>query len=432
LRLGGSIYGGAMTWEPDPYYFDMPLGELSRRLGNLPFVAHHRWHDQASPYKDAFEFVVKGGWSYPVDPAYWEHIMDFAKANNIAVYEQDWMISHFNHFKAFKATIDAASDWLGQMASAAGKRGITIQYCMGIPAMWMEAIKHPNVSNVRGSNDYHSWMPHVFDVPYFTQSSILARALNLWPFKDVFFTTCRGWFAGERCPGLEMLVSALSAGPVAPGDPIGFMDARLMRAACAADGTLLKPDRPLTAVDLMFTRHEKYYICTTESTHDGLTWHYVLAVSLWPGRVKDKGFTLCELGIAGKHVEYDFESKHARVVDDGTRIELQLKHEQHAYRVYAPVFNDDMAIIGDIDRFATMNDKTFSSVRVTAGLLEVDIHGTSGEQLTVGVYYPSPPERIMLDGVPVSLGESSPGHEPRLELVPIKIGEARHVCLSLR
>ncbi len=432
LRLGGSIYGGAMTWEPDPYYFDMSIGELSRRLDGLPFVAHHRWHDQASPYKDTYKFVVEGGWSYPVDPAYWDNIMDFAKANNIAVYEQDWMISHFNHFKAFKADINAASDWLSQMASAASKRGITIQYCMGIPAMWMEAVKHPNVSNVRGSNDYHSWMPHVFDVPYFTQSSILARALNLWPFKDVFFTTRRGWFLGERCPELEMLLSVLSAGPVAPGDPIGFIDKRLIRAACAVDGTLLKPDRPLTAADIMFTKHDKYYICTTESIHDGLAWHYVLVVNLWPNRVKDEGYTLRELGITGKHVEYDFASKQALVVNDGARIELHLKHEQHAFRVYAPVSSDGWALIGDTDRFATMNDKTFSRVQATADGLEVDLHGVGGEQVNLAVFCPRTPKAITANEIALSIEEFARNQDGCLMVLPVIIGETGHVHFSIQ
>jgi hypothetical protein len=387
-------------------------------MDNLPFVAHHRWYAAATPLKDRFKFIVENGWAMSIDPEYWEFIMNYAKENNIIVYEQDWMISHSNHFKAFKTDVGFGETWLREMATAAQRHSLTIQYCMATPAMWMESIKHRNVTHARGSNDYHADWPHTYDMSFFTQSSILARALNLWPFKDVFFTTKRGIMWGERCPELEGMLSALSAGPVAPGDPIGHVNKTIVHACCRPDGVLLKPDRPITAVDAMFTRHGKYYICSTESRQGELTWHYVLVANLWPKRVHDHGFTLAELGITGDHVEYDFKEKRARIVHHSDRIEFNLRYEHYSLRIYAPLFPGHCTILGDASRYAMMNDKTFSRVNASDTGVEVMITGIAGDTVDLAMYCTSPPS-INLDDAPVTLTEGKQKEITGLLIVPL-------------
>nr|MDO8113701.1 hypothetical protein [Candidatus Sigynarchaeota archaeon] len=399
IRLGGGLYGGALKWEPDPYYFDLSLAELSKRMGGARFTAHHRWYMAETPYKERFQFILENGWAMSIDPAYWEYIMDYAEKNSIILYEQDWMISHSNHFHAFKTDVGFGETWLREMATAAARHRLTIQYCMATPSMWMASVKHGNVTNVRGSNDYHADWPHVYDMSFFTQSSILARALNLWPFKDVFFTTKRGFMWGERCPELEAILSALSAGPVALGDPIGHVDKKIVHACCRPDGMLLKPDRPITAVDAMFTRHAKYYICSTESKQVGNTWHYVLVANLWPKRIQDRGYTLNELDIHGNFVEYEFGTREARLVDSNERIELALQYEHYSLRVYAPVFESGYALLGDAGRYAMMNDKTFSGVKAVDGGFEATITGIAGDVVEIAIFCPKPPSSVTLDGI---------------------------------
>ncbi|HME51323.1 MAG TPA: hypothetical protein VKM55_03840 [Candidatus Lokiarchaeia archaeon] len=431
IRLGGALYGGAVKWEPDPYYFDMSLAELSKTMGNVPFTAHHRWYSDSTPYKDRFQFLMENGWAMSVDPAYWDFIMEFARNNNIILYEQDWMISHSNHFHVFKTEIGFGESWLREMAEAAANHGITIQYCMATPAMWMASIRFPNVTNARGSNDYHADWPHVYDVPFFTQSSILARAVGLNPFKDVFFTTKRGIMWGERCPELEGIVSALSSGPVAPGDPIGHVDKRIVHACCRPDGTLLKPDRPLTAVDAMFTKHGKYYICSTESKHGDLTWHYVLVTNLWPKRVIDKGFTLQELDINGDYVEYDFDARTARVVHDDERIEFELHYEHHALHIYAPLLGDGLAIIGDASRYAMANDKTFVSFKTDSAGVEAIISGIEGDTIEVAMYCPNLPSAIQIDGIDVHTHIDDHAKNNCLKFIPIEFQNDREKVFSV-
>jgi hypothetical protein len=345
--------------------------------------------------------------------------MNYAKESNIAVYEQDWMISHSNHFHAFKTELGFGETWLREMATAAAKHGLTIQYCMAPPAMWMAGIKYGNVTNVRGSNDYHPDWPHVYDMTFFTQSSILARALGLNPFKDVFFTTKRGIMWGERCPELETILSALSAGPVAPGDPIGHVNKTLVHACCRPDGVLLKPDRPLTAADIMFTRHEKYYICTTESRHGTRTWHYVLVANLWPKRVVDRCLTLLDLGITGKFVEYDFHKQSARVVSDSDKIELALRHEQHALRIYAPLLENGWALIGDAARYAMANDLTFKEIAEHGNGIKVVIEGIAGDTIEARAFAPTALNKASIDGVPLPAGVGR--HDPVSGLVMVDV-----------
>ena len=51
-------------------------------------------------------------------------------------------------------------------------------------------------------------------------------------------------------PNLHAVVATLSRGPVGPGDKIDEVDVNLIMKSCRSDGKLLKPDKPVTAIDL--------------------------------------------------------------------------------------------------------------------------------------------------------------------------------------
>ena len=53
---------------------------------------------------------------------------------------------------------------------------------------------------------------------------------------------------------VEALLSALSAGPVGIGDPLGEADPAIVRRTCRADGVLVKPDAPITATNAGFRK----------------------------------------------------------------------------------------------------------------------------------------------------------------------------------
>ena len=85
------------------------------------------------------------------------------------------------------------------------------------------------------------------------------------PSKDNFWSTDGEQFwgpngvpwASQPNPGtnceLNAVLAALSTGPVGPSDGKGLTNATRVMQSCAADGTLLQPNKPLTWVDSMLT-----------------------------------------------------------------------------------------------------------------------------------------------------------------------------------
>jgi hypothetical protein len=399
--LGGGLYGGTILWEIDPEALDMTLPELSAKLNHKPLTAHNRWYGLKTPYRERFNFIVEGVRSMPDDPKFWEHIMSFCKDNKIAVYEQDWMRNQMDAFKFLRAEIGAADRWLSDMANAAAKNSVSIQYCMATPAMWMSAVKFPAVSNVRACGDYGPRWPHTYDIPYFMQASMLAWAVGVWPFKDTFQSVRRGRINGERQPELMGLVSALSAGPVAPGDEIGWISKEICMAAARKDGLLYKPDRPMTAADITYVKNSTYYICSTESKHQNFLWYYILTSNLWTHRVKSSDYTLKALGIEGSFVEYDWFSTQTRVLDSNSPIQLNLKYEQYQYLIYAPILPNGMAILGDPTKYVMMSDREFTLQTCSSNKVELKIMNVQDGKSEILIYTPEKINNILLDAVAI-------------------------------
>ena len=86
------------------------------------------------------------------------------------------------------------------------------------------------------------------------------------------------------------MVAAFSTGPVGLGDGPGYTNPTLALATCRADGTLLQPDKPLTALDETFwwgaaegAAPEGRRLLGSHATLSGRTWLYILAVDLPQG-----------------------------------------------------------------------------------------------------------------------------------------------------
>ena len=181
------------------------------------------------------------------------------------------------------------------MGAAAGRRDVYVQYCMSWCRHIMQSVEIPAVTQARASDDYHPGADQ-WDTGF---SSIFLHALGVIPTKDNFWSkpetkgaarrggraeiTRSWWFrvlregrreSVQRCKHqrkevfvpsssfgpsvrrypdafepynrLQAAASTLSAGPVAPSDPVGASDVELILKSCAADGKLLRPDRPAT------------------------------------------------------------------------------------------------------------------------------------------------------------------------------------------
>ncbi|MBD3353510.1 MAG: hypothetical protein GF364_18650, partial [Candidatus Lokiarchaeota archaeon] len=298
--LGGGLYGGTIKWEPDPNTMHTEVKNLSELLGT-PFIAHNRWYSELTPHKDEFDFYVEGNKAICIDKEFWDMIMTNCENWNIKNYEQDWMNNQIRAFKLLREKTGVANQWLMNMGNAAIEHNRTIQYCMANPGMFLTSVKLDCVSHARAGGDYHPRWPRIYDYRFFAQTSILAYSLRIWPYKDVFRSSCEGIINGEKMPEFMALVSNLSCGPVGPGDKIGKFGKDNLLKTCRNDGLLLKPDKSLTAIDKMFLPHLKYFIASTYSNISNYRWIYVLVNKLTIRQAKNPNVTLKDLNLDNRN-----------------------------------------------------------------------------------------------------------------------------------
>merc|ERR1719174_1142765 len=137
--------------------------------------------------------------------------------------------------------------------------------------------------------------------------SMLAWGLGILPYQDSFFSSsdqkgsagcisCLFTNWSEPYPWTHAVASALTAGPVAPGDYVGKANTSLLNMLTRVDGTLLKPDRPATPLDSYWSVRAfgasaqapqgelgpRGELWTTETTLGGgsYTWHYAFGLML--------------------------------------------------------------------------------------------------------------------------------------------------------
>ena len=380
--------GGAIVWEPMKELFPQGLDDFQKELG-LPLIAHNRWYDRESPYCDRYECVYGEGIktaALPIEASFWDEIMDNALRYGVQVYEQDWLVSQLYSIPWLRSGIDNAEQWFDAMMRKADERGLTVQLCMASPGFFLQQVKHDNVTQVRTSGDYQAIFPKTYFWPAFHKTSMLAYAVGLWPFKDNFQTTpLQRPVRNEFWPYEEALISVLSAGLVGPGDKIGMTDKDLLMKTCRQDGVLLKPDRPATPIDAMYTDKTRPWTVSTESLHETGKTVYLAAFNLWPYRMFNPEVSMAELGITSEYVVYDYREQ--MVVENRGVIDFGLMPQNDAfYYVLAPVLENDIAVIGETGKFVTKSGKRFPRIEAKGDALDMDVVGVPGEDVTVTIY----------------------------------------------
>lgn len=219
-------------------------------------------------------------------------------------------------------TLGATAGWLKDMAVAAASHGVTKQYGGHISSGFLHSVELPNAFVARVSDDYIPGVKRASDAcsassnmpvspqgnVFMGKNSLYAWAVGLVPYKDAFLstvqhwndTTCimegsytkpEWWGLQEQYPELHVVVAALSAGPVGIGDGIGTSDIALITRTCTANGTLLKPDRPAFALDIVWENSifgngaASGEITSTGVSLNGqpttaFSWHYVLGADV--------------------------------------------------------------------------------------------------------------------------------------------------------
>ncbi len=401
--MGGGLYGNIIRWEVDPKNFTTDLKTFYKEKFQKPLTAHSRRWDARSPYVKKYEFETYKNHAVPLKKDFWQWLMKHAKESGIQVYEQDWMKNQINSMPILTQNLDAQENWLNSMATTAKENGIDIFYCMQMPGILLYSIKHSNINISRCSGDYNHRWPLTYRFIHSTQTNILFNAIGINSHPDVFHSrsmeNVKIRLFSERYPDFKCLYQILNAGVVAPGDRKENINWPLLQKTCRDDGLLLKPDKSLTANDLMFKKHKKYYICDTFTKLNGLTWSYILASNIWPRRVKETFFTLEDLGFErNEYLLYDFYNSNVKRIKTNDLIEVgRLKRYDYKYYIICPITSNGMALIGCPDKFVTCSNKLIIDLNSTENSMNISVENIKNTDVRLFVYSENKPASIQID-----------------------------------
>jgi hypothetical protein len=433
--VGGGLYGGTIAWEMDPNTMHVSPDELSK-VTQTVFVAHNRWFSDKNIYKNQFKFQDENGKSICLDPEFWDLIMSNCKKWNINTYKQDWMNNQVKACKILRDNPTTGNTWLMNMGNAAEKYDIKIQYCMSNPGMFLTSLKLNAVSFARTCGDYNPRWPRCYDYRFFMQTSILAYALRLWPFKDVLRSSCEGPINGEQMPEFMVLISNLSCGPVGSGDRIGKFGVDTLMKTCRNDGLILKPDKSLRATDLMFNPNAKYFISSTYSDNSGFRWHYVLVNKLNMNKAKDPNVFPNDLGISDKEklISYDYFNQKFHHFDEDCPLFHRLKGQGYIYWILAPFICEGVALIGDISKYVTMSFKEFQAVNCSNKQINVVIDNVKGDVAKLLLYNDNKIDTIkyrdtLIPLIKCSIDSKSEIEDLNTDKIACYLDEASKICI---
>jgi hypothetical protein len=354
------------------------LADFQQQIG-LPLVTHGRWIDPDSPLRAEYE----SSGNVITDQAYWDDVMAYLHDGGVVTYEQDWLGEHAQPMY----DLAAPGQFLGNMAAAAARYQMTLQYCMPLPRHVLQTLLYPNVTTMRVSYDRFDsthWDEFLYD-------SRLASALGVWPFTDVFMSTERS----------NLLLATLSAGIVGVGDPLGGVDVANLRRVIRADGTIVKPDVPIVPTDATFLAEARGgprspMVASTFSDHGALRAAYVFAYAR-DGSGQQVSLTPSSLGVFGPAYVYDVFADRGRLARVGDTFTTTVDRDG-GYFIVVPLGPSGIAFLGDQGLFAALGRKRISHL-ADDGAVHAMVEFAVGEsQVTLHGYAPAAPVASTLDG----------------------------------
>jgi hypothetical protein len=244
------------------------------------------------------------------------------------------------------------------------------------------------VTSIRTSGDHGYLVGPELLWAWFLHTNVMARALGLWPYKDVFHSA-----PGSETREVEALLSALSAGPVGVGDRIGEADIELIRRTCRADGVLVRPDVPVAATDrAMFDApvwSGEPLVGSAHTQHSAGRWGYVVTCNVGnEPRARDTRVVLHALGedrpASDAIAVFDWRRGRVDVVPAGGAYDVGLEPAGWDYRVLAPVLHGGIAVIGDPELYACAGDARIADVAADGEGVTVTVLGANERVRVVG------------------------------------------------
>ena len=336
-------YGGLIKYEAHPSLFPQGLAAFQQRIG-LPLIAHNRWIDPASPYRQRYRI---SGFA-ALDPAWWREIIGYLSSAQVVTYEQDWLNVIYEHSPELAASLEAGDAFTDGMARAAQEKGLSMQYSMALPRHFLQGARYGNLTTIRVSGD--RFRREKWDT--FLYTSRLANALGIWPWCDVFMSKETD----------NLLLATLSAGMVGIGDRSGAENKKNLLHAVRLDGVIIKPDTPLLPIDAMYTAGSRRpMIAAAHTDHGALRTSYVFSY----GRGLDGlslAFTPAQVGVPREVYVYDVGHRTARRLAPADAFTFVLAPNGTAYFVVAAISRAGIALLGDEGKFVPDGRKRIAAL----------------------------------------------------------------------
>jgi len=407
---------GLLIWEPRTDIFPDGMKSVQTQMGSKPLVLHNRWFENDNYYasKMGYPFIIESskGYALPLTEEPYVYFMSKAKEWGMIVYEQDWLVDQFLNMEATQNNVTNAQNWMLNMDMAARKVGVTIQLCMPLPSHILQSVAMDSVTQIRASGDYQR---QIYDKNQWAvgYTSMLIHAVGSFPFKDCFWSNnatqpgCVAKICNEPNALLETLSSTLTAGPVAPADKIGFLDAKNLMQTCQADGILLKADNPAKTMDLVFSNgfitkpslENLSHSSSQHAFHNGqesiqASWHYILAADTQTAftiNTKDIGepkASFLVFDYFGESMKVsDFDASHPLVIPalyNPKSTTVTFKYYILVPIVDIPGKQLPYTLIGESDKFIVASYQRFGAITLsfeTQFVMKVTINGAPNEQV---------------------------------------------------
>ena len=341
-------YGGTTEYKAHPFIFPEGMEAFHKKVA-LPFVTHNRWIDPTSPYHERYRISGIAA----IDPGFWDEVGTYLHDNGVICYEQDWLSKIFEFSPELNATADQGEAFLDNMAAGCQKHGLSMQYCMAPPRCFLQGSKYENLTSIRTCGD-HFVPAHYRDFFYVSK---LADALGIWPFADVFQSTCVS----------SALFSTLSAGPVGSGDAIGKENKDNLLKIVRADGVIIKPDVPLVAMDQSYLaeaqKRDEPTLASTYTDHDGLRTYYLAACKNKNGTEESVLADAEGLGASGPYYLFDYFAGTGAKIAKGGSFPIVLRGRDFAYYIAAPIGLSGIALLGDAGSFVGTGKKRIPTLQ---------------------------------------------------------------------
>ena len=268
-----------------------------------------------------------------------------------------------------------------------------VMMALNVPSLaFFFASPNPNIPKDRDGN----WR--------LSRDALLLDAVGIVPMKDCFWTTAVE--PNYQYPGvvwhefqLHVIVAVLSNGPVWVGDAVGSLNMTALQPAMMADGTLLRPLSPCTALDYMFSAQwDGGEACLTSSgptampaTHIVLIADTSSSVTVSLADLLDDGSAryaaiqwghsikvpiTVALNASGDFVVPALREAGANMSDYNRSIAWQLW-------TLAPVLAYDWLILGEQGKFVAVSDQRIVSVHPNSDTLEFEVVAAAESAETV-------------------------------------------------